>query len=120
MTFDSTELDETKIDMMRLALSGLRRIDIINMKKDLGQKATRYQKTFNRLFDLTSMNSDCKTHDMLQYQYFMECKDGFDDDSITAYLNKLRGEIEITTDKNEKWQKKHVAMLLERFITILI
>ena len=105
---------------IKTALSGLRYVDICNIKRDLGEKANLYKKAFLNLFDLTSMNTNGETRDMLQYQNFKDFKNDYDKHTIKGYIKKLEQEIEAIEDKNDVLDKIHIKNLLQNFVNLSV
>lgn len=116
--FDSTKTDESQYQNILTALSQIRYAELLQLKMNLGVKALLYKKLFNNLFDLTTVNSNLETREILHYKDFQEFKNKFNPDQIKSHVKRIDETLPFIKDKSIIAEYKHVQNLLNHFLEL--
>lgn len=115
LSFDSTKLDESRKENLDLALSQIRYADIFQIKRNLGEKAHLHGKTIDSLFDITTLNTNYETREVLQFKDFQEFKSKFNHEKIVNHIRRMQDTIPAIRDKEIESEYNHILLLLEHF-----
>jgi len=116
--FDSIQLDENKEQNLLLALSQIRYSEILQMQMNLGMKANLYKKLFDNLIDITTLNNNLETRNVLHYKDFQSFKGKFDPEKIKNHLKRIDETMPFVKDKSIIAEYRHVQNLLKHFLEL--
>lgn len=116
--FDSTQLDENQYENLLLVTKQIRYAEIQQIKMALGENATAHKKLFNNLFDLTHINSNLETRNVMQFKAFQELKDKADRDVLVNHIKRMKDTYPFIKDRNITKEYRLIEDILQSIIDL--